>query len=340
MGRTLQILLPGLLLALSLFSLGGCGCGFDCNSNSNSSSNEPALLTLGLSDSLPEDLKKVIVKVDSITFRRSGAENVVIDTFTVPEQGLVDAPSFQVDLLKYNGVKQLKVIEALELASGTYSEVSLAIIADGINSSYVQEANDSLKPITVSGGKLTLPGVLLSSGNQAFTVEFSLAQALQFRSATDNYLLAATGIRIENNLTGATLSGQVDSALFDTVSPCNEKNPPTSGNRIYLYNGTDLAPERLADVFTIASVTKAPANALAPFAVASLIEDPDTGNWEYAFGYLPAGDYTLAFACDTADDDAVEYNGLRIPLPENQVYKIKLSQAKKSICNLSAGASC
>ncbi len=136
------------------------------------------------------------------------------------------------------------------------------------------------------------------------------------------------------------MSGLVDSNLFDTVAPCNEKTDPLAGNRIYLYKGFDTATDSLADVFTTASTVAPPSKAIAPFAVGTLLENQLTGNWEYAFGYLPAGDYTLAFACDAEDDDAVEYNGLLIPLPEGQRYKITLTESKKSVCNLAEGASC
>ena len=43
-----------------------------------------------------------------------------------------------------------------------------------------------------------------------------------------------------------------------------------------------------------------PSDVVAPFAVASLVQNALTANWEYVFGFLPAGDYTLAFACNTA----------------------------------------
>ena len=228
------------------------------------------------------------------------------------------------------------VIENLELGAGVYNDVSIAIIANNINDSYVQEADDTLREITVAGGTLALQGMELSSGTQKFTVEFSLAQALQYQSASGRYLLAPTGIRIENNLTDAALSGQVNSALFNTVSPCDKKTDPQKGNRVYLYKGTGLSTENLADVFTTGSTITAPDTAQAPFAVASLIEVSATGNWEYAFGYLPAGDYTMAFACDTGDDDAVEYDDLLISLPEDQVYEVTLSEAEKAVCNLTA----
>jgi len=329
---SLTMLFPAALLVFLILYLGACSCGFDCNSDDDTNSNgDPALLTLGFSDSLPEDLKEVVIEVDSISFRRSGAAAVVVNTFTF---GGVNTQTFKVDLLKYPGANQLVVIEDLELDAGTY-EVSIDILDGGVNNSNVQEANDLRKALSVSGGVLTLPGMQLSSGNQAFTVEFGLAQALQYQTATATYLLATNGIRIENNLTAATLSGQIDSTLFDTVSPCSAKNPPTSGNRVYLYKGIDLTQD-LADVFTSASVPTPPADALAPFAVASL----NTTTRAYDFGFLPAGDYTLAFACDTANDDAVVWNDLVIPLPIDQRYPITLSRGERAVCNLDEGASC
>lgn len=333
MGRTLQLALPALLLALSLFNLGGCGCGFDCNSSDNNTPSDPALLTLGLSDSLPEDLKQVFIQVDAITFKRSGADDVVINDFTI---GGAVVGTFKVNLLDYPGITQIEVIKGLELATGTY-EVAIKLIADGIESSYVKDANDISKPLTVSGNTLSVSGMKLASGNQAFTVEFSLAQALS-QPTSDTYRLAATGMRIENNLTDATLSGTLSSDLFNTVSPCNAKTTPTSGNRVYLYKGIDAA-KNLTDVFTSASTTTPPTNALAPFAVASLIQST-SGGWSYAFGYVPAGDYTMAFSCNTSADDSIQWNDLTIPLPTTQRYGIKLSEKQKAVCNLTTTATC
>jgi hypothetical protein len=335
---SIKIILSLMVLLAFYLPLSGCGCGFGC---SNDNDDDPTLLTLGLSDSLPEDLKKVVIKVDAITFRRSGAEDVVVDTFTIPEQNATDVDTFQINLLDYQGIRQLRVISDLELANGTYSEVLIKILANDINDSYViQKADDKQVAITVSGGQLKLPGIRLSSGSQAFTVEFSLAQSLQLQAESGPYRLATTGIRIENNRIDASLSGQVDSALFNTVSPCDEKTDPEQGNRVYLYAGLDLAKDNLVDVFTNNSTETPPAESIAPFAVAALVENGLTGNWEYAFGYLPAGEYTMAFSCNTQNDDAVQWNELVIPLPENQVYKITLAEGDRAQCNLTDKAGC
>jgi len=339
MAKTVVKVAAAALALSTALSIGGCGCGFDCN-NGNNNDQGPAILSLGFSDSLPEELKQVVIEVDSITFRRSGAEDIVVDTFTIEELELDNADSFQVDLLLYRGRNQLLVIDGIELNPGTYSGVLVNVLVDDINRSYVQEADDTLKQVSVSQGVLSLPGMALGSGAQAFTVEFGLAQSLRFQSLADNYLLANDGIRVVNNADAASLSGRVDSTLFDTVSPCDQKDEPELGNRIYLYQGTGLSNAQLADVFTTDSSTDIPAGVQAPFAVAALLQNALTGSWEYAFGYLPAGDYTMAFACDTADDNSVEFDDLVVPLPADQVYEVSLAESEQATCDLNDDADC
>jgi hypothetical protein len=182
---------------------------------------------------------------------------------------------------------------------------------------------------------------LLNEATEQHTVEFSLAQSLRYRSSSDDYLLSEDGIRIVDTADAAGLSGLVDTALFDTAAPCDAKTDPLSGNRIYIYQGIGLAGS-LSDVHTSASANEVPEGAIAPYAVATLLENSLTGNWEYAFGYLPAGDYTLAFSCDAADDDPVDYDAITVPLPDQQRYEISLSTGERATCNLDLddGAAC
>lgn len=331
--------MAGLLLLPLFISVSGCGCGFDCN-NGNNPDEDPAELSLGFSDSLPEELKQVVIEVDSITFRRTGDDDIVIEQFNIDDPNAPAQDTFQIDLLEYQGRNQLVVISGLELDTGSYSEISIAILGDDINRSYVQEADDSLKPITTSLSGLAAPGMTLDSGEQHFTLEFGLAQSLQYQSTSDQYLLASDGVRTEDNAQAATLSGRVERSLFDSATPCDEKTDPESGNRVYIYQGQGLAQEQLADVFTSSSSTAVPEDAIAPFAVASMAEDSLTGIWQYAFGFLPPGDYTMAFSCDTEADDAVEFDQLAIPLPAEQLYEITLGEAEVAVCDLTESASC
>jgi len=325
------------LLVATQAALQGCGCGFDC---SGSGGNSRATLTLGFSDEALEELKQVVIEVDSITFRRTGAEDVVVDRFTIPALGVTDADTFQVDLLQYQGLNQLRVIQDLELAAGSYSGLQLRILGSDVNRSFVQESDDTVKPIRVSGSSLALPGPALGSGSQRFTVVFSLAQALDYQAGTDDYLLSATGMRVMDNATAASISGRVSRDLFDTVAPCDAKTDPEAGNRVYLYRDTGQATAALADVFTAASTTAPPAAATAPYTVASMAADTLTGSWQYAAGFLAAGNYVMAFACDAADDSPVNYDGITIPLPADQVYRFELVEGEAGVCDLAIDATC
>ncbi len=337
MRKSLAVLAALLPVILGALLLGACSCGFDCNNEDTQGTTQ---LTLGLSDALPEDLQQVVLEIDSISFRRTGADDVIVERFTIPALNLASADTFQIDLLRYRGRNQLVVITDLELPAANYNQVLVRVLVGDVNRSYVQRADDTVRELSVAGGVLNVPGATFSSGEQAYTVEFGLAQSLQQQSAGSSYLMSTQGIRLENNATAASLSGRVDSSLFDTGTPCSEKTDPTEGNRIYLYKGGPQSGRRLGDVFNSNSATTVPGDVLAPFAVASLVQNSLSGNWEYVFGFLPAGDYTLAFACNTGADDAVDYNALVVPQPSNQVYPVTLGSGSAVVCDLSSAGKC
>ena len=337
MQKYLVVLAGTVLLLSSMVFVGGCSCGFDCNNDDNRGT---TTLSLGFSDALPEDLKQVVIEVDSITLLRNSGDDVVVDSFTIPALGLVSVDTFQVDLLQYRGRNQLVVITDLEIESGNYTQVQISVLGGDVNRSYVQEEDDTLRELSVSGGILTLPGTDFARSDQAYTVEFSLAQSLRVDASGVRYLMTTEGVRLENNATAASLSGRVDSSLFDSVSPCDEKTDPAEGNRIYLYEGSPAASRRLGDVYTSGSSTTVPSDVVPPFAVASLVQNTLTANWEYVFGFLPAGDYTMAFACNTAADDPVNYDDLVVPQPINQSYSITLTEDTASVCDITDSASC
>jgi hypothetical protein len=324
-----SVLLIG-VLAFPVFLLGGCSCGFDCTNDDDGI----AYLTLSLSDFLPEDLSEVVIEIDTITLLHSSGD-VLIDTFTIDS---TEVDIFQVNLMDYRGVSRLVVLEDYPLDTGSYSGIELGIIDGDVNSSYVLESSSGLAYQLDADSDFALTGFTLASGEQEYVIEFGLAQSLS-QPTTDTYQISTEGVRVQNVDTAAELSGQVDSSLFDTASPCDEKEDPEAGNRIYLYNTLNLEEQTLADVFTSASDSD-PGTAIAPFAVATLVQNSLTGNWEYAFGFLPSGNYTLAFACDTTDDDAINYNALSVPLPADQVYTITLEESEIRTCNITADVDC
>lgn len=321
----------GLAAATILTACGGSEGGANFTLGAGGSNNsQTGTVSIGISDAPVDDVKQVVVEIDAITLRKNGADDIVIDRFTSTDLGISDADSFQIDLLAYQGSRQAIVIENLEVTAGNYSDLVLSVLDEDINRSYVIELDDEQKAIKVPSDTLKLGAFTVTAdGVQTFTVEFNLRQAMTYRPGPEVYNLKPRGIRLQDNDGDRKISGDVDPALFDTTSPCSEKLDPTVGNMVYLYEGHDLSVDDLADVFDAdddSLSTAIPAAAIAPFAVEAVVET-SPGRWEYEFAFLPGGDYTLAFSCDAGSDDPVEYDGLTLPLPSDQLIEVTAGDA-------------
>lgn len=333
--KQLKVIVYLLFLLPALAAMQGCGgCGFNCDNAANG----PSPTSVGLSGSANNDLKSVVLTVDAITFRRTNADDVVIDQFTIDEINADGDDTFQIDLLDYRGLSQLTVIKDTDFDRGNYNSIVLTLVDNDVNSSYVQEADDERKELNITGTTLTIDGMRINSRQQTITIKFSLAQALQYISSSDTYQLTTKGIRVLDNDDGAAITGRVDSDLLDQVADCRSNDQDTS-NRVYLYSGRNLTVSQLADVYTSNSSTSIPANAIHPFDVALVRQNPSSTDWEYFLGFLPSGDYTLAFTCNAETDDSIDYDNISIPLPTDQLYEITLDD-ERVVCDLADGATC
>lgn len=332
-----RIILATALCSSMLLSLGGCTCGFDCSSDSddeNASGN--TRFTLGFSDAPAENLKQVLIEVSKITLTRSSGDDVVIDSFSIPELGENNADEFQVDLLLYQGANQLLVVSDREIPADSYNGIVIEINSDN---SYVQEENDTMPALLVTDNKLTLPGIALLEDEEVHTIEFNLARSLSFEAQNQAYRLGADGIRTIENKDLGILRGSLDDDLFNGETPCTTKNEPLKGNRVYLYAGTGLT-DTLGDVFDDGAAN-APANVVAPYAVGRLIPPESNLGWRYEFGFLPEGDYTIAFSCDASGDDPQDHDDdIAIPSPAGQVYSVTVEADEITFCDIEEDSDC
>ena len=325
-----------LAAALAMTQLGGCGCGFDCNSEGDD--NTPTgTLTLGVSDAPLDEVSEVVLVIDQVILRGNGIEDVTIDVFTVDA---AEADRVSVDLVQYPGLSQLIIIEALELAAGTYTTVELVILDGDVNFSYVVDI-EGQKPLDADSSGLLLSGISIDSGSDhSYTLEFELGQSLSSNEDSSSYLLRNQGVRVIDNSVSASVGGSISSDLFSEGEACSAKLDPLAGNRVYLYNGHNLVKADLADVHTTDSSTTVPAAAIAPLALTLPRFNDSFARWDYIIAYLPAGDYTLAFSCAAEDDDPINYNGFELPAPTTQLYEITLAAGASSTCNLTDAADC
>lgn len=343
MKKLRNLIITAGLFIVSTLALSGCTCGFDCSSDDDDAA-DPVLLTLLFSDSLPDELTEVVLSVDRIEWVRDDGATTTVDRFSIDSLALIDEDSFEVDLLTLSGDNALTVFEDLELAPDFYDEVNIYPSDANLDRSFVLDALGTRSPLFVSGGVLSIPGRQLNSGSSEFVIEFGLARALRFVSEAQGYQLTTQGLSLQNTASTVNLNGSIDADLLDGTDACSWKAEPTAFNRVYLYRDEDVtAGSLLGDVhIASASDTEVPDNAVAPYAVASLVESatPDRP-LNYFFSYLPQGSYTLALACNAQDDDPIDYDGITVAEPETQVYSLELPTAGETyLCNLAPEADC
>ncbi len=259
-------------IALSSLLLGGCG----------SDSAATGTLSLGITDGPVENASEVSITVSSIQLK--GAENKVIT---------LDPPEI-INLLDYQGDKQLMLFENQTLAAGEYQWIRLHLDE---SQSYIQFKDGHQYPLEIPSADQT--GLKLNNGftigagsSNDFTIDFDLRKSVH-QEGTGDYKLRPT-LRLINNLQAGTLAGTVDESLVNDIACLNNGDNNDTGNVVYLFEGSDAVVQDLqgesgnkdSDALTTAIVSL----------------NNDTSDYEFEIGFIPAGNYTAAFTCDAVLD--------------------------------------
>jgi len=308
--------------ALSAAGLLAAACG---SSGGGGGGGDPVPVDISVSDAAVGDLAAVVVTLDRVTIDRPG--------FPAEDPGDPDTDTITFDLLDYQGMDRLLIVDGVMLEPGSYQNLRLHVVE---NESYVEEADGDIKPIKAPSRELKFGGFTVAGdGPQAFVVEFPLMHAMTYNPGPpgpDRYILKPRGLRIVDVEQGATLAGTVDPSLFDAGDGCDAKSEPDEGNVVYLYRGHGLDIDALGDLFDPDLDPDAAADLAEPYAAESVAADGD-----YLFSFLPAGAYTVAFACDAADDDPEFDDGIWIPNPADEWMELRLDVGEDGVCDFPIG---
>ncbi|MGF1753038.1 DUF4382 domain-containing protein [Vibrio makurazakiensis] len=314
--------LISLILLLPFFAL-LTSCGGE-----SSSSGSTASVSMSVSDSPVDDASSVTIGFAQVELVDSEGNSTYFDvTPTNPNRDYE-----QIDLLDYQGAQSALIINSQAIPVGVYQNLILHISNEsGVNFVDDLTGTNNLKQ---PSNKLRLGSFeVTSEATQAFTIEFDLRKALVMRGNQGNnngYILKPNGVSILNNSTAASLSGNVDQNLFTADVSCSV----STSNMIYLYSGLGLTVSDLIDLVDTEDEefdtnAPVPANANQPYASTEVAD-----NGDYTFGFLPAGDYTVAFTCNGDNDDPIQYDSaVNIPLPVNNVSEITLAAEQAGVVN-------
>lgn len=273
----------GLLVSVAACSGGGGDAPAVAGTGSGS-------MTLALMDAPVDDVIKVNVHITSIWLK--------------PEQG----PAFElemeggaktVNLLEHGPDNAALLVDDAAIAAGKYEWLAMDIDDSFPESHVVTDKLGTLEELElfVPSGRVRLVSGFEVEANEAVELLFDwdLRKALANPPGLGKYLLKPA-FRVIDLKQYGEISGSIDvTTVMLADNECNADSPVDEdydvGNTVYVFAGLGVAPDDID--------TEDPE----PLATVDLELSDDSQSYEYRT-VLPFGDYTVAFTCQSANDDS------------------------------------
>ena len=281
------------LMAAGLLPLAGCGGG-------STSGEETGLFSLAVSDGPIHDARKVCITFDEIEFKHSDDAPFVV---------VLPAPE-KVNLLDFQGNNAAPLLFNEELPAGNYEWLRLGIdaslgsnggvgdtlgdLCDG-EASYIVMNDDTVHNLFVPSGaetglKLVSGFTVPVNGSADFTAEFDLMKSITAPPGLQPDVILKPAIRLVNNVEAGTLTGQV----ADTLATAPDCEPS-----VYVFDD-GVIPNGIEDG------VDDPDDPVATALVEELVNGAAVTEYHYTIGFLLAGDYEVAFTCNTEEFEPAE----------------------------------
>ncbi len=262
---------------------------------------EYGFVSLSVTDAPIDNATGVWVQFDGVEFMpspKSRQQNPILIMFDIP---------MSINLLELQGNKSKALLTDEILPAGIYDWVKLKITAvkDGILDSYIVLNDGTVNELNMPVGSeigLTIDGGLEVIANMpsAKTIDFDLRKSIIMNNPNDFQIQPV--INLVSNEKSGSITGTIGLKTL-TSSSCSDSDPLT-GNAVYLYQGNKVNPDDIGGTGT------------EPVTSALVKLNNLTGNFEYSFGFVPFGKYTVAFTCEAdmdnpSTDDAVSFSNTK-----------------------------
>ena len=288
----------GVAYILSLTACSGGGDAETTVAGGGRGGVEYGFISLSVTDAPIDNATEVWVQFDGVEFMPSSEsphQDPVLITFDTP---------MSINLLELQGNKSKALLTDEILHTGIYDWVKLKITAvkDGIMDSYIVLNDGTVHELDMPGESeigLTIIGDLEIIANMpsAKTIDFDLRKSIVMNNPNDFQIQPV--INLVSNDQSGSIEGTVKLKTL-TSSSCSDSDPMT-GNAVYLYEGNKVQPDDIGGA------------GAEPVTSALVKLNNLTGDYEYSFGFIPFGKYTVAFTCeadldDQSTDDALNFS--------------------------------
>ncbi len=301
-----------------------------CNGDDSSSVTEAATFSLAVSDAPVDDANKVVLAFEDVVLipfdPETGEQTGDHIIMNVSEDGALR----QINLMDYQGSNAETIISEQTLAPGNYAMCLYAKDGTQMNDttlSYVEKNDGTVKGLVVNSqgacygakpesanqGRLKFSQkgqyVKVHAGNNSYVVEFDLRKGLADPTGKDYMNMNSNAVTLVNAAEAGHIGGEVNPIQYQACeadsASLNAINDDTAVHAVYLYAG-EMDRSTMGDV-------GAPAEFNTPVAIADVNQAEDEqGNvtYNYEFGYVGSGTYTVGYTCTASKDLAESHETL------------------------------
>ena len=284
MRRALFVMATGTLLA---------ACG---GSSSDNPPPQTGDVQLSMTDAPADDLAQVQLTLNAVALKPAQGGMIRRD---------LDEPLIIENLLALQGAESTVIMPTTEVPAGRYNWIRL-YVQSGDGNTFVIDDSGNQFPLYVPGQQnnqdrerhvqLVSGFIVPVDGKVNFTLDVDLRRAIT-KPANQNHYLLRPAVRIVDNSEVGIIEGTISDSLINDESCTSMMEGDTlEGNAVYLYSGNDAVT---GDVFVDDQGN--PADGDNPVTTATVNYNSDSV-YEYQIGFVPEGDYTLAFTCQALDD--------------------------------------
>jgi len=259
-------------------------------------------LSVAITDASFDEVDEVWVRIIGVTVKPKNGSAI----------DFVFAAPLDIDLKTLTAENTETLLNGETVPAGEYNWIRLNVSAefDGEMDSYVVPETGGMVELQVPSGqntglKLVSGFTVLAGGETSFVIDWNLRMGLVHPPGQPGYLLRPA-LRIVDEAVYGAIEGTVDTALVTDASCTSDPNTG-EGNVVYVYPG-NVTPDDIDDQVP------------EPLTTAEVRLNLDTGQHEYRAGFLPVGDYTVAFTCQAADDAVPDPTDLLLNVDDDIVF--------------------
>jgi len=285
-------------------------CGTDTSSGGSASGSSGSVtdtgsgLTLRLTDAPFDDAVRVKVKFVEVRLKKKGSNDwVSID---------LSSKAQPIDLLALQGTKTADLLRDVKVPRVDYDELRLIVDTATMPPTIELSSGGEVELKIPSGGSsgLKIKGDFTVSETlpTSLVIDVDLRQSIKKNGP--NYMMHPV-MRLVNGNNFGHSRGVVDPALL-TAGSCSDSLVDTF-NAVYVYSGHNVTPD---------DINQKSNKDIDPLTTTGIGYDAASSSYLYEAAFLPAGDYTIAFTCNSNMDDLDKNDNLKFFNIQNVTVKL------------------